>query len=180
MTIISSRPSFFSSSITCGNQGFVSCGKPRNSQHMHIIFNGLSGGFCRGLEQWSDIHIKTDIGIAGCNNFGSAVVTILAHFGNHDPWLATFHFGKLVGQFTCFVETDRVLQIRKNKLLKLIVLQLYTCLKLFQWHEDISPRVARFLQHQRKVQANCLCRFLTQSVIALSEVSTSALISVGF
>ena len=48
-----------------------------------------AGALFGGLEKWTHINIKTDIGISCGYNFCATVVTILTHLGNHDTWLTT-------------------------------------------------------------------------------------------
>ena len=71
---------------------------------MHVVFNSLFSRFFRCLEQRSHIDIEAHIGITGGNHFGSPVVTVLAHFSDHDTWTTSGQFGKLIGHCLCFLE----------------------------------------------------------------------------
>ena len=51
--------------------------KTGHPQHVHIVLYGLFSSFLRRLEQRADIYVKTDIGKAGSNDLGAAVVAIV-------------------------------------------------------------------------------------------------------
>ena len=65
---------------------------------MDVVFDGLFGGFGRGLEEGTDVHVEADVGIACCDDFGAAVVPVLSHFGNHDAGTAPIEGSELVGK----------------------------------------------------------------------------------
>ena len=87
----------------------VTCGKGGHAQDMHIVFDGLACGFCRGLEQGTHVDIEPAVGVACCYDFSSAVVTVLSHLGYHDTWLATFASCEVGTHFLGFLEVRVVL-----------------------------------------------------------------------
>ena len=66
---------------------------------MHIVVNGILCGFFWGLEQGSNIHVKSDIRKGRCNDFGATVVTVLSHFHNQHTGTAAFFLGKTFDRF---------------------------------------------------------------------------------
>src|SRR5512133_3767927 len=78
--------------------------KTRNTKHMHIVLDRLLCCFCRSLEQGTDIHIETDICIACSYYLCTAIVAILAHLGDHDPWLAGFLSCEFSYKASCFIK----------------------------------------------------------------------------
>src|SRR5574344_1045503 len=92
-----------------GYQGFVTGGQGRDTQHVDVVFNGLLGGFGRGLEQGTHVDVETAVGVASGYNLGAAVVTVLTHFCNHDTGLTAFLFGKAINQRASFLKVCVVL-----------------------------------------------------------------------
>ena len=76
---------------------------------MNVVLNRFTGSLDRCLEQGSHIHIEATVGISGCNNLGTAVVTVLAHLGYHDTRLTSLFLRKLLRQFTSTVEVAVIL-----------------------------------------------------------------------
>lgn len=72
---------------------------------MNVVLNRFTGSLGRCLEQGSHIHIEATVGISGCNNLGTAVVTVLAHLGYHDTRLTSHRFGPIPP------ETEELLRI---------------------------------------------------------------------
>ena len=66
---------------------------------MNIVLNGLLGGFFGRLEQRADVHIKAHIGIGGGDHLGTAVMAVLAHFGDHQARAAAFECLELFDEF---------------------------------------------------------------------------------
>ena len=64
---------------------------------MHVVFDGLFGGFGRGLEQRPHIDVESDVGVTGSDYLRAAVVPVLTEFSDHDAGLSTLLFGKLLG-----------------------------------------------------------------------------------
>ena len=93
------------------DQSLVPGGQGGNSHYVHIVFYCLACSLGRRLEQRAHVYVETTVGISGCYHFGSTVVPVLPHFGNHDTRLPAFFPGKLPGQsgglykvciFSCF------------------------------------------------------------------------------
>ena len=71
---------------------------------MDVVFYCLFGRFCRCLEQRTHIHVETAVCVARGNDFGSAVMSVLAEFCNHDTGLAAFFPCKFSHHFLCFLK----------------------------------------------------------------------------
>jgi hypothetical protein len=84
------------------DQGFVTPCQGGNPQNVYIILNGLPGRFSRSLKERTDVHVKSHICITGTDHFGPPVVTVLSHFGDHDPGLTACPGGEFTGQFSGF------------------------------------------------------------------------------
>src|SRR5690554_1176740 len=67
-----------------------------NTKYMYIVFYGLFSRFLWGLEQWTNIYIKTNISIACSYYFGASIMAVLSHFSNHNTWSPTILFGKSI------------------------------------------------------------------------------------
>ena len=91
------------------NQSLVAGCQRRNSEDVNVVFHSLTGGFCRSLEQRSHIDVESAVGITGSYNFGTAVVAVLAHFGNHDTGLTTFALGEFLDHLAGLEEVGIVL-----------------------------------------------------------------------
>ena len=61
---------------------------------MDVVLNRLAGCFGGSLEQRAHVNVKTAVGIAGGYHLGTAVVTVLAHLGDHDTGLTSFALGE--------------------------------------------------------------------------------------
>ncbi len=68
----------------------MACCQTASSNNMNIVVNGLTSNLLRCLEQTADIDIETKVSKSASNNFGTTIVTILAHLGNKDSWVTTF------------------------------------------------------------------------------------------
>ena len=86
-------------------QGLVTCGQRAGTEDVHVVLDGLLGGLGGSLEQRTHVDIEAEVGIAGGDDLGAAVVTVLSHLGNHDTGATTLEFGELVGESLCFLET---------------------------------------------------------------------------
>ena len=49
---------------------------------MHVVLHRISRHFSRGLKERSDVHVEPDIGKRRGDDFGAAVVPVLAHLGH--------------------------------------------------------------------------------------------------
>ena len=63
---------------------------------MDVVLHGLLGGLFGSLEQGTHIDVETDVGIAGGDHLGAAVVTVLTHLGNHDTRATALFLGKFI------------------------------------------------------------------------------------
>ena len=79
----------------------MACGKGGYSEDVNVVFHGLTGSFGGSLEERAHVDVETAVGIAGCDNFGAAVVTVLTHFSHHDTGLAPFALGEFLGHLLC-------------------------------------------------------------------------------
>ncbi len=86
------------------HQGFMTGGQTGHADNVHVIFHRHFSRFFRGLEQRTDIDVKAGIGIGTGYHFGTAVVTVLTHFGNEDARATSFLLGKVSDHFLDFVE----------------------------------------------------------------------------
>src|SRR5690606_24639934 len=78
------------------NKSFVPGRKRGNSQNVYIIFYRLFCHFFRSLKKRSYIHIETHVCKSRCHYFGTTVVSVLAHFGDHYSWSSPFRFIKFL------------------------------------------------------------------------------------
>ena len=67
----------------------------RNAEHVHVVLHSLLGSLFGSLEQGSHIDIESAVGITCSNDFGTTVVAVLTHFGNHDTRLPALFLGEL-------------------------------------------------------------------------------------
>ena len=61
---------------------------------MHVILHRLLGGFLRGLEQRSDVHIETHIGEGSGDNLRAPIVAVLTELDHQKPGTAALLFGE--------------------------------------------------------------------------------------
>lgn len=73
-----------------GNQSLMASGERADAKDVDVVFDCLASGFGRGLEQRAHVDVEAAVGVAGGYDFGSAVVTVLTHLGDHNSGLATF------------------------------------------------------------------------------------------
>ncbi len=75
-------------------QGLVTGGQRRHADGMHVVFNGLTGSFFRGLEERAHVDVEAEVGVSGCHHLGATVMAVLAELGDHDAWATAFFFGE--------------------------------------------------------------------------------------
>ena len=78
--------------------------KRTKSDNMNVIIHRILCCFFWSLEQRSDIHVKAHIREGCSNNFGTAVMTVLAHLRNHDTRATTFEFFEIIRHLTYFFD----------------------------------------------------------------------------
>ena len=76
---------------------------------MNVVLHSLTCSLGGSLEQRAHVDVETAVGIAGCNNFGAAVVAVLAHLGNHNTGLAAFAFGEFLAHLAGLQEVGVLL-----------------------------------------------------------------------
>ena len=82
----------------------MTCCKRTKSDDVNVIIHRILCCFFWSLEQRSDIHVKAHIREGCSNNFGTAVMTVLAHLSNHDTRATTFEFFKVICHLTYFFD----------------------------------------------------------------------------
>ena len=81
----------------------TSC-KRTEANDMNVIIHRILCCFLWSLEQRSDIHVKAHIREGCSNNFGTAVMTVLAHLRNHNTRATTFEFFEIIRHLTYFFD----------------------------------------------------------------------------
>ena len=79
-------------------QCFVPRRERANTNDMHIVFHRPLGYLGRRLKQGRDIDIEAQISEGGGDDFGAAVMPILAHLRHHQTRTATLAQRKVVRQ----------------------------------------------------------------------------------
>ena len=82
----------------------MTCRKGTESDDMNVIIHSVLRCFFWSLEQRSDIHVKAHIREGCSDNFGAAVMAVLAHLRNHDTRTTTFEFFEIIGHATYFFD----------------------------------------------------------------------------
>jgi hypothetical protein len=93
--MMSSRPSFASSSRSSGHQRQVAGGQRADADDMDVVLDRLAGGLLRRLEQRADIDVEAEVGEGGGDHLLAAVVAVLAHLGDQDARPPAFLFLEL-------------------------------------------------------------------------------------
>nr|GFC69544.1 methylmalonyl-CoA mutase, mitochondrial [Tanacetum cinerariifolium] len=78
-------------------QRVVAGGEAAYAYHVHVVVYGLAGYLGGGLEERREVHVEAHVGEAGGDDFGAAVVAVLAHFGDEHARAAAFAGGKILG-----------------------------------------------------------------------------------
>ncbi len=65
-----------------------------NAEGVHVVFDGLAGGFFRCLEEGAHVDVKAEVSKGRGDHLGAPVVTVLAELGDHYARAAAFFFGK--------------------------------------------------------------------------------------
>src|SRR5690606_1396843 len=95
---------FFQCLYNLWDKCFMSSSKRGYAKNMDIVFHSLFSCFFWGLEKRTYINIKTNICISCCYYFGTSIMTILSHFGNHDSRSPSILFCKYVSQLLGFAK----------------------------------------------------------------------------
>ena len=82
----------------------MTCCKGTEPDDVNIIIHRILRCFFWSLEQRSDIHVKAHIREGCSDNFGTAVMTVLAHLRNHDARATAFEFFKVIRHLTYFFD----------------------------------------------------------------------------
>ena len=82
----------------------VTGGQRRDAHHMHVVLDGLLGGLLRGLEQRTHVDVEADVGITRCHDLGTAVVSVLTEFCDHDTRLTALFLGEFGAQLLGVLE----------------------------------------------------------------------------
>ena len=64
-------------------------GERVHAHDVHVRLDCLPGHLGRRLEQWPDVHVEAEVGEGGGEDLLPAVVAVLTHLGNEDPWPTT-------------------------------------------------------------------------------------------
>ena len=80
----------------------MTCRKGTEADDVNVIIHSVLRCFFWSLEQRSDIYVKAHIREGCCDNFGAAVMTVLAHLRNHDTRATTFEFFEVICHLTYF------------------------------------------------------------------------------
>ena len=81
----------------------TSC-KRTEANDVNVIIHRILCCFFWSLEQRSDIHVKAHIREGCSDNFGTTVMTVLAHLRNHDTRATTFEFFEVIRHLTYFFD----------------------------------------------------------------------------
>ena len=73
-------------------------GQRRYADYVHVVFDGLLGGFLRSLEQRTHVDVEADVGITRGDHLGAAVVSVLAELGDHHARLTALFLGEFGAQ----------------------------------------------------------------------------------
>ena len=87
----------------------MTCSQRRYAEHMHVVFDRLTRSLGRRLEERTHVHVETAVGVTRSYHLGAAVVSVLAHLGDHDTRLTALLLGELLGQFAGTLEVAVVL-----------------------------------------------------------------------
>ena len=82
----------------------MTCRKGTEADDMNVIIHRILRCFFWRLEQRSDIHVKAHIREGCSDNFGTAVMTVLAHLRNHNTRATTFEFFKIICHLANFFD----------------------------------------------------------------------------
>ena len=75
-----------------------------DADDMDIVLDGHAGGFVGLLEERADVDIEAEVGEGGGDDLGSAVVAVLAHFGEQDARAAAVVFLEGGGEVAEFLD----------------------------------------------------------------------------
>ncbi len=67
----------------------------RAADGVHVVLDGLAGGFFRGLEQRAHVDVEAEVGVGGGHHLGTPVMAVLAELGDHDARATAFFLGEL-------------------------------------------------------------------------------------
>ena len=62
MIMMSSRPCFFSAAFQFRHRGEMRRRQRRHAEDVHVVLDGLAGGFVGGRKQRPDIDVEADVG----------------------------------------------------------------------------------------------------------------------
>ena len=82
----------------------MTCCKRTEADDVNVIIHSVLCCFFWSLEQRSDIYVKAHIREGCSDNFGTAVMTVLAHLRNHDTRATTFEFFEIICHLTYFFD----------------------------------------------------------------------------
>ena len=82
----------------------MTCRKRTEADDVNVIIHRILCCFFWSLEQRSDIHVKAHVREGCSDNFGTAVMTILAHLSNHDTRTTTFKIFEVIRHLTYFLD----------------------------------------------------------------------------
>ena len=82
----------------------MTCRKGTEADDMNVIIHRILRCFFWRLEQRSDIHVKAHIREGCSDNFGTAVMTVLAHLRNHNTRTTTFEFFEIIRHLANFFD----------------------------------------------------------------------------
>ena len=78
------------------HQRIVARRQRRNTQHVHVVLDGVARHFARRLKQRADIHVEPQIGERGGDHLGAAVVAVLSHLGHQHARPAALGSGEFI------------------------------------------------------------------------------------
>ena len=82
----------------------MTCRKRTEADDVNVIIHRILCCFFWSLEQRSDIYVKAHIREGCSDNFGAAVMTVLAHLSNHDTRTTTFEIFEVIRHLANFLD----------------------------------------------------------------------------
>ena len=82
----------------------MTCRKRTEADDVNVIIHRILCCFFWSLEQRSDIYVKAHIREGCSDNFGAAVMTVLAHLSNHDTRTTTFKIFEIISHLANFLD----------------------------------------------------------------------------
>lgn len=81
------------------NEGFVACGQTACSDHVDVVVDCLASHFLGRGEERAYVHIVAQVSESTGDDFGSSVVSVLAHLGNQNAGVSAVFLRELLDVF---------------------------------------------------------------------------------